>query len=177
MSSTLLTKASKGKGPATTDNAEDIPPVPVHKSGRHKRQPVDRSAAVLTIPSGSTAVDEDPPVILTVEGTNDQSDRSSNLPSELEAARQEITALRAMNAELRRPVASKKRGRRNRKKRRPNLQSRRTSDPSSSPSGTQDSGVSDSSSGYRSRRSRSPRRSHKIEDPDKLDSGTNPTYK
>ena len=77
MSLTLLTKASKGKGPAMTDDAEDItlPPAPVHKSGRHKRQPVDRSAVVPTIPSGSTAVDEDPPVILTVEGTNDQSDR------------------------------------------------------------------------------------------------------
>jgi hypothetical protein len=178
MSSTLLTKASKGKGPAMTDDAEDntLPPAPVYKSGRHKKQPVDRSAVVPTIPSGSTAVDEDPPVILTVEGINDQSDGNS-LPSELEAARQEIAALRAMNAELRRPVASKKRGRRNRKKRRPNLRSHRTSDPSSSPSGTQDSDVSDSSTGYRSRRSRSPRRSHKIEDPDKLDSGTNPTYK
>ena len=41
MSLTLLTKASRGKGPATTDDAEDIPPVPVHKSGRHKRQLVD----------------------------------------------------------------------------------------------------------------------------------------
>ena len=88
MSSNLLTKASKGKGPATTDDTEDstLPPVPVYKSGRHKKQPVDRSAVVPTIPSGSTAVDEDPPVILTVEGTNDQSDRSSNLPSDLEAA-------------------------------------------------------------------------------------------
>jgi hypothetical protein len=88
MSLTLLTKASKGKGPAMTDNVEDstLPPMPVHKSGRHKRQPVDRSVVVLTIPSGSIAIDKDPPVILTVEGTNDQSDRSSNLPLELEAA-------------------------------------------------------------------------------------------
>jgi hypothetical protein len=86
MSSTLLTKASKGKGPATTDDAEDIPPAPIHKSGRHKRQPVDRSVVVPTIPSGSTAVDKDPPVILTVKGTNDQSDQSSNLPLELEVA-------------------------------------------------------------------------------------------
>jgi hypothetical protein len=123
MSLILLIKASKGKGPTITDDTEDstLPPVPIHKSGRHKRQPVDQSAVVLTILSGSIAVDKDPPVILTVEGTNDQSDRSSNLSLELEAARQEIVALRAMNIELRRPVASKKRGRRNRKKRRPNL--------------------------------------------------------
>ena len=85
MSSTLLTKASKGKGPATMDDAEDIPPAPVHKSGRSRKQPVDRSTAVPTIPSGSTAVDEGTPVILTVECANDQSDRNS-LPSELEAA-------------------------------------------------------------------------------------------
>src|ERR1700733_15077514 len=86
MSSTLLTKASKGKGPTTTDDTEDstLPPVPVHKSGRHKKQPVDRSVVVLTIPSGSTAVDEDPPITITVEGTNNQSDRNS-LPLDLEA--------------------------------------------------------------------------------------------
>jgi hypothetical protein len=138
MSSTLLTKASKGKGPATTDNTEDstLPPAPVYKSRRYKKQPVDRSVVVPTIPSGSIAVNKDPPVILTVEGTNDQSDQSSNLPLDLEATWQEIAALRAINTELRRPVPSKKRGRRNRKKRRPNLRSCRTSDPSSSPSGT-----------------------------------------
>jgi hypothetical protein len=87
MSSTLLTKASKGKGPTMTDNTEDstLPPVPIHKSGRHKKQPVDRSVVVPTILSGSIAINKDPPVILTVKGTNDQSDQSSNLPSDLEA--------------------------------------------------------------------------------------------
>jgi hypothetical protein len=63
MSSTLLTKASKGKGPTTTDNTEDIPPISVYKSGQHKRQPVDQSVVVLTIPSGSIAINKDPPII------------------------------------------------------------------------------------------------------------------
>jgi hypothetical protein len=85
MSLTLLTKASKGKGPTTTDDTEEIPPTPVHKSGRHKRQPVDRSVVVLIILSSSIAIDKDPPIILIVKGTNDQSDQSSNLPLELEA--------------------------------------------------------------------------------------------
>jgi hypothetical protein len=87
MSLSLLTKAFKGKGPATTDDTEDVilPPVPAHKSGRSRKQPVDRSTAVPTILSGSIAVNEGTPVILTVEGANDQSDRSSNLPSDLEA--------------------------------------------------------------------------------------------
>jgi hypothetical protein len=87
MSSTLLTKASKGKGPTTTDDVEDstLPPVPVHKSGRHKKQPVDRLVVVLIIPSGSVAVDEDPPVTIIVEGINNQSDGNS-FPLELEAA-------------------------------------------------------------------------------------------
>jgi hypothetical protein len=99
ISLTLLIKASKGKGPTTTDNTEDIPPIPIHKSGQHKKQPVDRSVVVLTILSGSIAVNKDPPVTITVKGTNDQSDRNS-LPLELEAARQEIVALRAINTEL-----------------------------------------------------------------------------
>jgi hypothetical protein len=88
MSLTLLTKASKGKGPAITDNTEDstLPPTPVHKSRRHKRQPVDRLVVVPIILSGSIAVDKDPPVILTVKGTNDQSNQSSNLSLELEVA-------------------------------------------------------------------------------------------
>ena len=39
MSLTLLIKASKGKGPAMTDDTEDstLLPVPVYKSGRHKK--------------------------------------------------------------------------------------------------------------------------------------------
>jgi hypothetical protein len=113
MSSTLLTKAFKGKGPATTDNTEDIilPHAPAHKPGRSKRQPVDRSIAVPILPSGSRAIDEDPPVTIIVEGINDQSDRSSNLPLDLEAARQEIAALRALNIELRQSATPKKRGR------------------------------------------------------------------
>ena len=70
-----------------TDDAEDstLPPTPIHKSGQHKRQPVNQSAAVLTILSGSIAVNKDPPVTITVKGMNNQSDRNS-LPSELEAA-------------------------------------------------------------------------------------------
>ena len=85
----LLTKAFKGKGPATTNNTEAIilPPAPAYKSGRSRKQPIDRSTAVLTIPSGSIAVDKGTPVILIVEGANDQSDRSSNLPLDLEVAR------------------------------------------------------------------------------------------
>jgi hypothetical protein len=73
MSLTLLTKASKGKGPTTTDNTEDstLPPIPIHKSGRYKRQLVDRLVVVLTIPSSSIAINKDPPIILTVKGTND----------------------------------------------------------------------------------------------------------
>jgi hypothetical protein len=87
MSLSLLTKAFKGKGPATTDDAKDVilPPVPTYKSGRSRKQPVDQSMAVPTILSGSTAVNKGTPVILTVKGANDQSDRSSNLPSDLEA--------------------------------------------------------------------------------------------
>jgi hypothetical protein len=177
MSSTLLTKASKGKGPATTDDAEDIapPPVPTSKSRRSKKQPVDKSTAVPNIPSGSIVVDEGTPVRPTVEGANDQSDRDSQLPSDLEAARLEIAALRAVNEELRRSATPKKRGRPNRKKGRSNLRRRRTSDPSdpsSSPSGTQISDRSD----WSYRRSRSPRRSYKIEDPDKLNNGIDPTF-
>jgi hypothetical protein len=70
MSSTLLIKASKGKGPAMTDDTEDTPPAPVHRSGRHKKQLVDQSTVVLTILSGSIAVDKDPPVTITVKGIN-----------------------------------------------------------------------------------------------------------
>jgi hypothetical protein len=177
MSSTLLTKASKGKGPATTDDTEDVILYPAHKSGRSRKQLVDRSTAVPIILSSSTAVNEGTPVILTVEGANDQSDRSSHLPSDLEAVRQEIVALRALNMELRRSVTPKKRGRRNQKKGHSNLRSHRTSDPSSSPSGTQNSDMSDSSSYHRSRYSRSPSRSHWIKDSDKLNNSVDPTYK
>jgi hypothetical protein len=178
MSSTLLTKASKGKGPTTTDDTEDAapPPAPLLKSGRSRKQAVEKNTAVPNIPSGSIVVDEGTPVRPTVEGANDQSDRDSQLPSDLEAARLEIAALRAVNEELRRSVTPKKRGRPNRKKGRSNLRRRRTSDPSdpsSSPSGTQISDRSDRS--YR-RRSRSPRRSYKIEDPDKLNNGVDPTF-
>jgi hypothetical protein len=74
MSLTLLTKASKGKGPTTTDNTEDIPPIPIYKSRQHKRQPVNRSIVVLIILSSSIAINKDPPIILTVKGTNNQSD-------------------------------------------------------------------------------------------------------
>ena len=86
MSLTLLTKASKGKGPTITDDTEDstLPPIPIYKSGRHKRQPVDRLVVVLTILSSSIAINKDPPVTITVKGINNQSDRNS-LPLELEA--------------------------------------------------------------------------------------------
>jgi hypothetical protein len=85
MSSTLLTKASKGKGPTTIDNTEDIPLIPIYKSRQHKRQPVDRSIVVLIILSSSIAINKDPPIILTVKGINNQSNQSSNLSLELEA--------------------------------------------------------------------------------------------
>lgn len=179
MSSTLLTKASKGKGPATTDDTEGAapPPAPPLKSGRSRKHPVEKNTAVPNIPSGSIVVDEGTPVRPTVEGANDQSDGDYQLPSDLEAARLEIAALRAANEELRRSATPKKRGRPNRKKGRSNFRRRRTSDPSDpsgSPSGTQISDRSNWSS--HSRRSRSPRRSHKIEDPDKLNNGVDPTF-
>jgi len=75
MSLILLTKAFKGKGPTIIDNTEDstLPPVSIYKSRQYKRQPVDRLVVVLTILSGSIAINKDPPIILIVKGTNDQS--------------------------------------------------------------------------------------------------------
>jgi hypothetical protein len=72
MSSTLLTKASKGKGPATTDNTKDIapPPAPIYKSGQSKKQPINKSIVVLNILSSSIVVDEGTFIRPIVEGAN-----------------------------------------------------------------------------------------------------------
>ena len=131
MSSTLLTRTSRGKGPATADDAEDAAspaPTPArNKSGRFVRQQpteeIDESGtAVPTIPSGSRVIDEDTPVDSTVEDANDQlggegirnpSNRPAfqgnhELSENLEAARREIAALRAANQELRHSIAPRK---------------------------------------------------------------------
>ena len=127
MSSTLITRASRGKGQATTDDAENTTPyapTPArNKSGRFIRQQpaeeVDESGtAVPTIPSGSRAIDEDTPVDDTVEDANDQLSEgipnpssqpaiqgNRELPESLEAARQEIAALKAANQRLQRSIA------------------------------------------------------------------------
>jgi len=176
---------------------------------------IDESGtAAQTIPSGSGAIDEGTPVDSAVEDANDQlrsegihnpSNRRAaqgnhGLPESLEAAQQEIAALRAANQELRRPMAPRKKENqrpRNRNQRRPNPRSRRdhssgmTSSHTDSQNGNRQigrppyrpsdepsiSGDSDRSGLSSDRHHRSPRRSHKVEDPDKLDSGVNPTYR
>lgn len=231
MSSTQITKASKGKGPAAANDAENAasPTFTRTKSGRLIRQQrsteeidtaIDESGtAAPTIPSGSRAIDEGTPVDSTVEDANDQSSEdipnSSNqpaiqenreLPESLEAAREEIAALRAANQELRRSIAPGKKENpkpRNRRRRQSNPRHRSNnsnhttnsransqngnqysrnigrqgggpSSPSDDPSLPGDSDGSDhSSNGYH----RSSRRSHKLADPDPLDTGENPTYK
>jgi hypothetical protein len=87
MSLSLLTKAFKGKGPTTIDNTKDIilSSMPAHKSGQSRKQSIDQSIVVLTILSGSIAVNKSTPIILIIKGTNDQSNRSSNLSLDLEA--------------------------------------------------------------------------------------------
>jgi hypothetical protein len=230
MSSTLLTRTSRGKGPATADDAEDAAspaPTPArNKSGRFVRQQpteeIDESGtAVPTIPSGSRVIDEDTPVDSTVEDANDQlggegirnpSNRPAfqgnhELSENLEAARREIAALRAANQELRHSIAPRKKENpkpRHRNRRHSNPRDRRnhssctTNSHASSQNGNQYSRHSDrqggrlphrpsddpSTSGESDRNdsrsdglSRSPRRSHKLGDPDPLDTGDNPTYK
>jgi hypothetical protein len=90
MSLTQITKASKGKGPATTTNdSEDAaPPASArNKSGRFTRQQrtedaIDESGtAAPTIPSGSRAIDEGTPVDSTVEDANDQLSEAIPNPS------------------------------------------------------------------------------------------------
>lgn len=227
MSSTILTKASRGKGAATTTDADDAAPPTLarNKSGRFVRQqPTDEIDVVIgesgtaaqTIPSGPRAIDEGTPVDSTVENANDQSrsrregiQNPSNrravrghhgLPESLEAAQQEIAVLRAANQELRRSMAPRKKAKhrpRNQNQRRPNSRHRgdQSGDTTSSQTDSQNgnrrggrppyrpsdepsiSGDSDRSGLSSEGHHRSPRRSHKVEDPDKLDSGVNPTYK
>ena len=77
------------------------------------------SVAQTTIPSGSRAVNKNTPAHSAVKDINDQS-RSKGirrLPEDLEAARQEIAALRAANQELlRRSATPGRRGYRNQKR-------------------------------------------------------------
>jgi Zinc knuckle len=150
-----------------------------------------------TIPSGSRAIDEGTPVYSTVEDAHDQSRRSEGthkLPENLDAAQQEIAALRATIQELQQLVISGKMG--NRKSRPTRNTKRSHQSPRSShsdtrsgnkkfphrrsrppPSGDEDPSISGDSnrSDYSGRRHRS-HRSHKVEDPDKLNDGVNPTY-
>jgi hypothetical protein len=220
MSSTQITKASRGKGPATANDSEDAaPPAPPNlarnKSGRFTRQrhteevdtAIDESGtAAPTIPSGSRAIDEGTPVDSTVEDANDQLSEgipnpsnqpaiqgNRELPESLEAARQEIAALKAANQRLQRSIAPGKKQNpkpRNRRQRQSNpradsqngnqysrnigRQGGRLPYTPDDPSIPGDSDRSDHSSNGRYRSSR---RSHKLGDPDPLDTGENPTYK
>jgi hypothetical protein len=113
----------------------------------------ESSSATPTIPSGPRAIDEGTPVYPTVEDANDQLRRSEGirnpsnrttpqrnhgLPETLEAALQEIAALKAANEELRHPVTPGKRRDQKPKSRshRNRHQNRQTSGLASSHSGT-----------------------------------------
>jgi hypothetical protein len=125
------------------------------------------------------------------------------LPEDLGAAQREIAALRAANQELRRSIAPRKQENpklQSRNQRRPNHRNRRdrSSGTTGSPADSQNgnrysrqgghpphrpsddpsiSGDSDGNDSRSDRHSPSPRRSHKLGDPDPLDTGENPTYK
>ncbi len=215
-----FTKTPKGKAPAASYPHEDTitvsesrPPThPFRSKGKNatRNSPTEGSSVAQTkFPSSTRAVDEGTPAYSAVEDANDQlSDEGiQRLPEDLEAARQEITALRAANQELLRQSVTPEQGnyRKQGKKRskhrqhpRRNTKSnsrerhRNTSIPighsqshqKRSPSGppSDDSSSSSDRSDYGSdgRHSKShhhSRRSHKIDDPDKLDNGVNPTYK
>ena len=198
------TKTPKGKAPAASYPHEDTitvsesrPPTrPFKSKGKNatRNSPTKSSSVAQTkLPSSSRAVDEGTPtydvvedanertpVYDTVEDANDQlSDEGiQRLPDDLESAQREITALRAANQKLRQSVTPErgnyrkrhwpKRDTKSNSRERPHFHRRR---PPSGPPSDNDSSSSDRSKHHFSRLSR------KVNDPDKLDDGTDPTFK
>lgn len=224
----MSSKTNKGKAPAASPPLEDTITISGSHSTRAKGKEVIRppqtkgsSAAHSSTPSGLGATDDDTPAISpavenqapvmpTVELPLDQSrtedirnppkqttsQGNRKLPENLEAAQQEIMALRAANQELRRlTTPGKRKNPKPRNRKRPaNTTSAQASSHSgsrnrnsqfprrrSSPELSNELSFSDSSdqSGYSSGRDhrRHPRLSRKRDDPDKLSNGENPTYK
>jgi hypothetical protein len=208
-----MSSKTKGKAPAATASysqeetitvSESQPPptYPTRSKGKSvvRDSQAEGSSAAQTIPSSSRAVDEGTPAYSAVEDANDQlrNEGSQKLPEELEeleAARQEITALRATNQQLLQRSVTPDSGDYRRKGRgqsalgksrnhgRKHQNHQKPFGPSGSPSYSDDSSSSSDRSegsdhGFRRHRSRhrKPRRSHKIDDPDKLDNGVDPTF-
>jgi hypothetical protein len=125
MSSTITTKG-KGRAPAAASDQEDtIAPEnqpPQTRTAKSKGKNVVRSpraessTAAPTIPSSSRAIDDAPAAQLAVENQRNNQLRNEGiprLPENLEAAQQEITALKATIQRLRQPATSKNQKSRN----------------------------------------------------------------